>query len=69
MVYVLHILVSVTILFCRLSKKQSRLDGFEIRVPASGTRGTKERARLGWPFFGGNFFILKTMMFREVATT
>jgi hypothetical protein len=27
-------------------------------------RGTKERARLGWPFFGLNFFILKTMMFR-----
>ncbi len=31
-------------------------------------RGTKERARLGWPFFGWEIFILKTMMFREVET-
>ncbi len=31
-------------------------------------RGTKERARLGWPFFGRENFILKTMMFREVTT-
>jgi hypothetical protein len=31
-------------------------------------RGTKERARLGWPFFGREIFILKTMMFREVGT-
>ncbi len=29
-------------------------------------RGTEERARLGWPFFGREIFILKTMMFREV---
>ncbi len=33
MVYVLHILVSVIFFFCRLSKKQSRLDGLEISVP------------------------------------
>ncbi len=31
-------------------------------------RGTEERARLGWPFFGREIFILKTMMFREVTT-
>ncbi len=31
-------------------------------------RGTKERSRLGWPFFSRDFFILKTMMFREVET-
>jgi hypothetical protein len=31
-------------------------------------RGTKERARLGWPFFGLENFILKIMMFRDVTT-
>ncbi len=31
-------------------------------------RGTKERARLGWPIFGRENFILKTMMFRGVTT-
>ncbi len=31
-------------------------------------RGTKGRARLGWPFFGREIFILKTMMIREVTT-
>ncbi len=31
-------------------------------------RGTKERARLGWPFFGWEIFILKTVMIREVTT-
>ncbi len=31
------------------------------------TRGTKESARLGWPFLAG-IFILKTMMFHEVTT-
>jgi hypothetical protein len=31
-------------------------------------RGTKERAWLGWPFFGREIFILKTMMFGEVTT-
>jgi hypothetical protein len=31
-------------------------------------RGTKERARLGWPCFGQEFYILKTVMFREVTT-
>jgi hypothetical protein len=31
-------------------------------------RGTKERARLGWLFFGREIFILKTMMFREEET-
>ncbi len=31
-------------------------------------RGTKERARLRWPFFGREKFILKTMMFRDVTT-
>jgi hypothetical protein len=28
--------------------------------------GTKERARLGWPFLAGEKKILKTMMFRDV---
>jgi hypothetical protein len=36
--------------------------------PQLATLGTKERARLGWPFFGLEIFILKTMMFREVET-
>jgi hypothetical protein len=31
-------------------------------------RGTKERAQLGWPFFGREMFILKTMMFHAVTT-
>ncbi len=31
-------------------------------------RGTKERARLGWPFFGLESFILKTMLFRDITT-
>ncbi len=31
-------------------------------------RGTKERALLGWLFFLPEFFILKTIMFREVTT-
>ncbi len=31
-------------------------------------RGTKERARLGWPFFVRKKYILKTMMFRDVTT-
>ncbi len=31
-------------------------------------RGTKEHARLGWPFFGRENFIFKTLMFRGVTT-
>jgi hypothetical protein len=31
------------------------------------TRGTKERARLGWPFLGREKFILKTIMFRDMT--
>jgi hypothetical protein len=31
-------------------------------------RGTKERARLGWPFFCREKIILKTIMFRDVRT-
>ena len=31
-------------------------------------RGTKERAWLGWPFFGREIFILKTMLFRDITT-
>ncbi len=37
-------------------------------MPQLAARGTKERARLGWPFFGRENFILKIMMFREVTT-
>ncbi len=35
---------------------------------AARARGTKERARLGWPFFVREKNILKTMMFRDVTT-
>ncbi len=31
-------------------------------------RGTEECARLGWPLFGQEIFILKTMIFRELTT-
>ncbi len=31
-------------------------------------RGTKERARLGWPFFGLEIFTLKIMKFHDVTT-
>jgi hypothetical protein len=37
-------------------------------TPQLEARGTKERARLGWPFFGPEVCILKTMMFRDVTT-
>jgi hypothetical protein len=30
--------------------------------------GTKELARLRWPFFGRNFFILKIVMFHDLTT-
>jgi hypothetical protein len=30
--------------------------------------GTKVRARLGWPFYGREIFILKIMMIHEVTT-
>jgi hypothetical protein len=35
---------------------------------ATRARGTKERARLGWLYFGREIFILKTMKFREITT-
>jgi hypothetical protein len=42
---------------------------FNICSPCQlAARGTKERARLGWPFLSGIFFILKSMMFHEVTT-
>jgi hypothetical protein len=36
--------------------------------PQLAARGTKERARLGWPFFGRENIILKNIMFREITT-
>jgi hypothetical protein len=30
--------------------------------------GNKQRARLGWPFFGREIFTLKTMLFRDILT-
>jgi hypothetical protein len=40
----------------------------QLRLLQLAARGTKERARLGWPVFGRENFILKTMMFRDVMT-
>jgi hypothetical protein len=47
-------------------KLQSMVDKNHLQQLSA--RGTKERARLGWPFFGREIFILNTMMFREVDT-
>jgi hypothetical protein len=39
-----------------------------VHVHQLAARGTKERARLEWPFFFAEKNILKTMMFRDVRT-
>jgi hypothetical protein len=36
--------------------------------PQLAARGTKERARLGWPFFCREKYVLNTIMFRDVRT-
>jgi hypothetical protein len=58
------ILVPKNAKICLLSPAYQQRVG---RVLQLAVRGTKDRARLGWPFFCRKE-ILKTMMFRDVRT-
>ncbi len=61
-----NFLLSLYLLFVLTQAR--RPDEVTLRSPQLAGRGTKERARLGWPFFVRKILILKIMMFRDVTT-